>query len=169
MLTRCMSNACLRRSPITYIMITHAYWCCIKNTRAQCNNGGVNLWSMIWTTFVVGALLVLKWRCVWLAHLNMFNHSIGKLQVFKVLHSYWHVMFDALRFYNMYYIFVTLYVIQLFAVQYGNKIYISIQFNSNIVSWEPEGCYRHRLCTAIAPFWFSSDDILVMMCHVCGK
>ena len=28
-----------------------------------------------------------------------------------------------------------------------------------IVSWEPEGRYRHRLCTAITPFWFSSDEI----------
>ena len=24
--------------------------------------------------------------------------------------------------------------------------------------WEPEGRYRHRLCTAIAPFWFSTPE-----------
>ena len=25
--------------------------------------------------------------------------------------------------------------------------------------WEPEGRYRHGLCTAITPFWLSTDDI----------
>ena len=30
----------------------------------------------------------------------------------------------------------------------------------HIVSWEPEGRYCHKLCTAIAPFWFSSDDMI---------
>ena len=25
--------------------------------------------------------------------------------------------------------------------------------------WEPEGGYRNRLCTAIAPFWFSTDHL----------
>ena len=34
-----------------------------------------------------------------------------------------------------------------------------------IVSWEPERRYCHRLCTAIAPFWFSSDDILIRDNH----
>ena len=48
---------------------------------------------------------------------------------------------------------------------------------SNIVSWEPEGCYCrskmfhwepegrycHWLCTAIAPFWFSTEHLWV--CH----
>ena len=28
------------------------------------------------------------------------------------------------------------------------------------VSWEPEGHYRHSLCTAIAPFWFSSEAVM---------
>ena len=25
--------------------------------------------------------------------------------------------------------------------------------------WEPEGRYHHRLCTAIAPFWFSTEHL----------
>ena len=25
--------------------------------------------------------------------------------------------------------------------------------------WEPEGHYRHRLCTVIAPFWFSAEQL----------
>ena len=29
----------------------------------------------------------------------------------------------------------------------------------HIVSWEPEGRYCHRLCTAIAPFWFSMKHL----------
>ena len=35
---------------------------------------------------------------------------------------------------------------------YSNKILY-------VVSWEPEGRYHHRLCTAIAPFWLSTDDV----------
>ena len=30
---------------------------------------------------------------------------------------------------------------------------------ADIFRWEPEGCYCHRHCKAIAPFWFSTDDI----------
>ena len=30
-----------------------------------------------------------------------------------------------------------------------------------IVSWEPEGRYCHRLCTAIAPFWFSTEHLSI--------
>ena len=26
--------------------------------------------------------------------------------------------------------------------------------------WEPEGCYHHRLCSAIAPLWFSTEKSL---------
>ena len=29
--------------------------------------------------------------------------------------------------------------------------------------WEPEGRYRHRLCTAIAPFWFSMDYLWILI------
>ena len=25
--------------------------------------------------------------------------------------------------------------------------------------WEPEGCYHHGICTAIAPFWFSTEHL----------
>ena len=32
---------------------------------------------------------------------------------------------------------------------------------SIIVSWEPEGRYRHWLCTAIEPFWFSTEHLWV--------
>ena len=49
--------------------------------------------------------------------------------------------------------------------------------SSNIVSWEPEGCYYyskmfrwepegrycHRLSTAIAPFWFSTDHLWILI------
>ena len=28
---------------------------------------------------------------------------------------------------------------------------------STMFRWEPERCYRHRLCTAIPPFWFSTE------------
>ena len=28
---------------------------------------------------------------------------------------------------------------------------------STMFHWEPEGQYHHRLCTAIAPFWFSTE------------
>ena len=31
--------------------------------------------------------------------------------------------------------------------------------------WEPEGRYRHRLCTAITPFWLSTDEI--SLCTPC--
>ena len=30
---------------------------------------------------------------------------------------------------------------------------------SKMFRWEPEGRYCHRLCTAIAPFWFSTDEV----------
>ena len=37
----------------------------------------------------------------------------------------------------------------------------SLKWNiEHVVSWEPERHYCHRLCTAIAPFWFSSDDVI---------
>ena len=29
--------------------------------------------------------------------------------------------------------------------------------------WEPEGHYRHRLCTAIAPLWFSIEHLLTTL------
>ena len=32
----------------------------------------------------------------------------------------------------------------------------------HIVGWEPNGRYRNILCTAIVPFWFSTDDILFL-------
>ena len=31
--------------------------------------------------------------------------------------------------------------------------------SSKMFRWEPEGCNRHRLCTAISPFWFSTDHL----------
>ena len=31
--------------------------------------------------------------------------------------------------------------------------------------WEPEGRYRHRLCTAIAPFWFSTEHLWILICN----
>ena len=42
----------------------------------------------------------------------------------------------------------------------SSQIPASIWLLCSIVSWEPEGRYCHRLCTAIAPFWFSSDAML---------
>ena len=29
--------------------------------------------------------------------------------------------------------------------------------------WEPEGRYRHRHCTAIAPFWFSTEHLWIVI------
>ena len=34
-------------------------------------------------------------------------------------------------------------------------------------SWEPEGRYCHRLCTAIAPFWFSMVHCWIMIMPFC--
>ena len=34
---------------------------------------------------------------------------------------------------------------------------------SKMFRWEPEGRYCHWLCTAIAPFLFSTDDILMVV------
>ena len=34
-----------------------------------------------------------------------------------------------------------------------------LYFKPYVVSWEPEGRYHHRLYTAIAPFWISTDDV----------
>ena len=38
-----------------------------------------------------------------------------------------------------------------------------ISWNEHIVSWEPEGHYHHRLGSAIAPFWFSTEHLWVMI------
>ena len=35
------------------------------------------------------------------------------------------------------------------------------------VSWAPEGRYHHRLCTAIAPFWFSLKIHSMIQCIGC--
>ena len=32
-----------------------------------------------------------------------------------------------------------------------------------MLRWEPEGRYRHRHCTAIAPFWFSTEHLWIMI------
>ena len=34
---------------------------------------------------------------------------------------------------------------------------------SKMFHWEPEGCYHHRLCTAIVPFWFSMEHLWISM------
>ena len=31
------------------------------------------------------------------------------------------------------------------------------------VPWAPEGCCRHRHCTAIAPFWFSTEHLWILI------
>ena len=33
---------------------------------------------------------------------------------------------------------------------------------SKMSHWEPEGCYHRRLCTAIAPFWFSTEHLWIL-------
>ena len=34
---------------------------------------------------------------------------------------------------------------------------------SKMFRWEPEGRYHHRLCTAIAPFWFSTEHVWLVI------
>ena len=34
---------------------------------------------------------------------------------------------------------------------------------SKMFHWEPEGCYHRRLCTAIAPVWFSMEHLWILI------
>ena len=47
-------------------------------------------------------------------------------------------------------------IIQLFSTTEVNSSHNIVQIE--YVSLEPEGRYCHRLCTAIAPFWLSTDE-----------
>ena len=35
--------------------------------------------------------------------------------------------------------------------------------NALDVHWEPEGCYRHKICTTIALFWFSTEHCWIVI------